>query len=174
MEFREIIAVTGLAGLKRLVTNRNDGLILSELDGSNKKFYSNRQHMFSPLENIAIYTDEDTVALLEVLIEMKNQKATNAPVDANSSNDALRNYLGTILPNFDRERVNISDIKKLIKWYAILEDLDVIKKPEVAEGEEGKTVAKKEVAKPKVVAPAKDVVMQKQSVQKPRQTKNKV
>jgi len=174
MEFKEIIAVTGLAGLKRLVTNRNDGLILSELDGSNKKFYSNRQHMFSPLENIAIYTDEDTVALLEVLIEMKNQKATNAPVDANSSNDALRNYLGTILPNFDRERVNISDIKKLIKWYAILEDLDVIKKPEVAEGEEGKTVAKKEVAKPKVVAPAKDVVMQKQSVQKPRQTKNKV
>ena len=54
MEFREIIAVTGIAGLKRVVANRNDGLILSELDGSNKKFYSNRQHMFSPLENIAI------------------------------------------------------------------------------------------------------------------------
>jgi len=174
MEFKEIIAVTGLPGLKRLVTNRTDGLILSELDGSNKKFYSNRQNMFSPLENIAIYTDEDTVALLDVLIEMKNQKATNAPVDANSSNDALRNYLATILPNFDRERVNVSDIKKLIKWYNILEDLDVIKKAEVVEGEEGKTVAKKEVAKPKVVAPAKDVVVQKQSVQKPRQTKNKV
>lgn len=174
MEFREIIAVTGIAGLKRVVANRNDGLILSELNGENKKFYSNRQHMFSPLENIAIYTDEDTVPLLDVFIEMKNQKATNAPIDANSPNDDLRKYLGTILPNFDRERVNISDIKKLIKWYAILEDLDVFKKPEVAEGEEGKSVAKKEVAKAKPVAPAKDVVMQKQSVQKPRQTKNKV
>jgi hypothetical protein len=174
MEFKEIIAVTGLAGLKRIVTNRNDGLILSELDGSNKKFYSNRQHMFSPLENIAIYTDADTVALLDVLIEMKNQKAKNAPVDANASNDVLRNYLATILPNFDRERVNVSDIKKLIKWYAILEDLDVIKKPEVAEGEDGKTVVKKEVAKAKTIAPVKDVVMQKQSVSKPRQTKNKV
>ena len=174
MEFKEIIAVTGQPGLKKLVANRNDGLILSELDGSNKKFYSNRQHMFSPLENIAIYTDEDTVALLDVLIEMKNQKSKNAPVDANAGNDVLRNYLGTILPNFDRERVNISDIKKLIKWFAILEDLDVIKKPEVKEGEEAKTVAKKENAKPKTVAPAKDVVMQKQSVSKPRQTKNKV
>ena len=51
MEFREIIAVTGIAGLKRVVANRNDGLILSELNGENKKFYSNRQHMFSPLEN---------------------------------------------------------------------------------------------------------------------------
>jgi len=174
MEFKEIIAVTGLAGLKRIVANRNDGLILSELDGSNKKFYSNRQHMFSPLENIAIYTDEDTVALLDVMLEMKNQKATNAPVEANASNDVLRNYLGTILPNFDRERVNVSDIKKLIKWFNILVDIDVIKKPEVAAGDEAKTAVKKEVTKAKPVSPAKDVVVQKQSVAKPRMTKNKV
>jgi hypothetical protein len=118
MEFKEIIAVTGVPGLKRLVANRNDGLILSELDGSNKKFYSNRQHMFSPLENISIYTDNDTVVLLDVMIEMKAQKATNAPVEPNASNDELRNYLGSILPNFDRERVNVSDIKKLLKWFA--------------------------------------------------------
>ncbi len=74
MEFREIIAVTGIAGLKKIVANRNDGLILCELNGDNKKFYSNRLHMFSPLENIAIYTDEDTVPLLDVLLEMKNQE----------------------------------------------------------------------------------------------------
>lgn len=174
MEFREIIAVTGIAGLKRVVANRNDGLILSELDGSNKKFYSNRQHMFSPLENIAIYTDNDTVPLLDVFIEMKNQKASNAPVDANAANDVLRNYLGTILPNFDRERVNISDIKKLIKWFAILENLDVIKKSETPATEEAKAAVKKEVVPAKTKAPAKDVVVQKQSVAKPRMTKNKV
>jgi len=68
MEFKDIIAVSGIAGLKKIIANRNDGLILSELDDSNKKFYSNRQHMFSPLENIAIYTDEDTVPLLDVMI----------------------------------------------------------------------------------------------------------
>lgn len=174
MEFKEIIAVTGVPGLKKLVANRSDGLILSELDGSNKKFYSNRQHMFSPLENISIYTDNDTVALLDVMVEMKSQKATNAPVESNASNDDLRNYLGKILPNFDRERVNVSDIKKLVKWFAVLEDLDVIKKVEKTETEEGKTAVKKEIAPAKTKAPAKDVVMQKQSVQKPRQTKNKV
>ncbi len=133
MEFREIIAVTGIAGLKKIVANRNDGLILCELNGDNKKFYSNRLHMFSPLENIAIYTDEDTVPLLDVLLEMKNQEASNPPVDANASNDQLRAYLATILPNFDRSRVNISDIKKLIKWYHILAPLDLIKKPETTE-----------------------------------------
>ncbi len=173
MEFREIIAVTGVAGLKKLVANRNDGLILSELDGTNKKFYSNRQHMFSPLENIAIYTDEDTVPLLDVFIEMKNQHDANTPVDPNASNDVLRNYLASILPNFDRERVNISDIKKLIKWYNILKEMDVLKKTEKTEGEEVKAAPKKEAAKVKTT-PAKDVVVQNQSVAKPRMTKNKV
>lgn len=171
MEFREIIAVTGIAGLKRLVANRNDGLILSELDGSNKKFYSNRQHMFSPLENIAIYTDSDTVPLLDVFIEMQHQKSSIAPADANASNDELRNYLGKILPTFDRERVNISDIKKLVKWFAILEPLDVFKKP--AEGEENKS-ASKTVQTQQHHAPAKDMSVQQQSVAKQRMTKNKV
>ena len=138
MEFREIVSVTGVSGLKKLVANRNDGLILSDLNGENKKFFSNRQHMFSPLDNIAIYTDEDTVPLLEVMLEMKNQKASNPPVDPNSSNDTLRNYLGTILPNFDRERVNISDIKKLIKWFLILDETDAIQKPEEETQEEAK------------------------------------
>ena len=174
MEFKEIIAVTGVPGLKKLVANRNDGLILSELDGSNKKFYSNRQHMFSPLENISIYTDNDTVVLLDVMLEMKAQKETNAPVEPNASNDDLRNYLGKILPNFDRERVNISDIKKLLKWFVILEDLDVIKKVETKEGDDAKTVTKKEIAPAKTKTPAKDMVAHNQSVAKPRMTKNKV
>ncbi|MDB5227363.1 MAG: hypothetical protein JWN78_1556 [Bacteroidota bacterium] len=144
MEFKEIIGVTGVSGLKRLVANRNDGLILSDLNGENKKFYSNRQHMFSPLENIAIYTDEDTVPLLDVMLEMKNQKATNTPVDPNSSNDILRNYLGSILPTFDRDRVNISDIKKLIKWFLILDETDVLKKPDTTEATEDTSAETKE------------------------------
>ncbi len=127
MKFKEIIAVTGVPGLKRLVAQRGDGFILSELNGDNKKFYSNRSHMFSPLENISMYTDNnDTVALFDVLLEIKKQKETNPPIEPNSSNDELRNYLSTVLPNFDRDRVNISDIKKLIKWFHVLDDLDVL------------------------------------------------
>jgi hypothetical protein len=143
MEFREVIAVTGVSGLKKLVANRNDGLILSDLNGENKKFFSNRQHMFSPLENIAIYTDEDTVPLLDVMLEMKQQKDANPPADPNASGEALRTYLASILPNFDRDRVNVSDIKKLIKWFAILEETDALqpKTSEVQETKEEETKA---------------------------------
>ncbi|MEZ5025627.1 MAG: DUF5606 domain-containing protein [Chitinophagales bacterium] len=171
MDFKEIIAVTGLPGLKKLIANRNDGLILSELDGTNKKFYSNRQHMFSPLENISIYTEDDTVPLLDVFIEMKNQKENTPIVSSSASNDELKTYLGKIVPAFDRERVNVSDIKKLVKWYAILEGLDVFKKSE--EGEENKS-SNKNIPTQQHHAPAKDMNVQQQSVSKPRMTKNKV
>jgi hypothetical protein len=130
MELKEIVSVTGVSGLKKLVANRNDGLVLSDLNGENKKFYSSRQHMFSPLENISIYTETDMVSLGEVLWKMKEQLETEPPIDANAPNNELRNYLGKIQPDFDRDRVNVSDIKKLIKWFHILNETDVIKKPE--------------------------------------------
>jgi hypothetical protein len=136
MELREIVAVTGVPGLKKLVANRNDGLVLSDLNGENKKFYSSRQHMFSPLENISIYTETDMAALGEVLWKMKEQLESTPPVDPNTSNDELRNYLGKIQPDFDRDRVNVSDIKKLIKWFHILSETDVIKKPEYGQENE--------------------------------------
>ena len=82
----------------------NNGLILSELDGSGKKFYSSRQNLFSPLESIGIYTDDDSTPLLDVMLEMQAQEASNPPVDEKSDADTLRNYLGTVLPTFDRDR----------------------------------------------------------------------
>ena len=56
------------------------------------------------------------------------------PVDANSDAETLRTYLGTVLPDFDRDRVHVTDIKKLIKWFHILQGFDLIQAPEVSEG----------------------------------------
>lgn len=129
MEFKEIIAVTGVSGLKRLVANRNDGLILSDLNGDNKKFYPSRVHLFSPLENISIYTDEDMITVAEVLWKMKEQSATLPPFEVGNKDEDLKNYLAAVLPNYDRERVKTGDIKKLLKWYELLKDLDIIQAP---------------------------------------------
>lgn len=137
MTFQEIVSVSGVSGLKVLIGKRNDGLILSELDGSGKKFYSSRQNLFSPLESIGIYTDDDSTPLLDVMLEMQAQEASNPPVDEKSDADTLRNYLGSVLPSFDRDRVHLNDIRKLIKWYKSLAPLGVIvKKEEPAASEE--------------------------------------
>lgn len=124
MKFSEIVSISGIAGLKRVVGRRQDGLIISDLDGNNKKFIPSRKHLFSPLESISIYTDDDSVPLLDVLINMK----ASTPVDANSDGETLKNYLESVLPEFDRDRVHATDIKKLIKWFHILQEYDLIHK----------------------------------------------
>lgn len=129
MKFSEIVSISGLSGLKRVVGQRQDGLIVSELDGSNKRFIPSRKHLFSPLESISIYTYEDSTPLLDVLLKMKD----TTPVEANSDAETLRNYLGEVLPDFDRDRVHVTDIKKLIKWFHILQEFDLIKAQEVSE-----------------------------------------
>lgn len=130
MQLKEIVSVTGVSTLKKLVSNRNDGLILSDLDDSNKKFYSSRTYMFSPLDNISIYTDEDMVSVAEVLWKMKVANDSTPIIDATASNEEIVAYFATILPNFDREKVRVSDIKKLIKWFQALLPLNIIQAPE--------------------------------------------
>jgi hypothetical protein len=136
MELKEIISVTGVSGLKKLIANRNDGLILADLNGENKKFFSSRTYMFSPLDNISIYTDEDMVTVAEVLWKMKEKSTETPVVGTGASNDELSAYFAIILPNYDREKVKVSDIKKLTKWYQVLNELDVIKNPEIKEEKE--------------------------------------
>lgn len=123
MELKEIVSIAGVGGLKKIVKQRPDGLIVSEFDGSGKKFMSNKIHMFTPLENIAIYTNNDSEPLANVFWNMKQVEAEHPPVDPKSSADELKAYMEKVLPNYDRDQVFISDIKKLIKWYVILNEV---------------------------------------------------
>lgn len=133
MELKEIVSIAGIGGLKKIVKQRPDGLIVADFDGSNKKFMSNRTYMFTPLENIAIYTDDDSEPLANVLWSMKQISSEHPPISPKSSADDLKAYMAQVLPNFDRDQVFISDIKKLIKWFHILEAEDLIKEPKQAE-----------------------------------------
>lgn len=131
MKFSEVVSISGVPGLKRVIGQRPDGLIVSDLDGNNKKFLSSRKHLFSPLESISIYTYEDSVPVLDVLLKMKEVE----PIDHKSSPDALKDYMESVLPDFDKERVYTSDIKKLIRWFHILQEFDLIQAPEEQEDE---------------------------------------
>lgn len=149
MELKDIISVAGVGGLKRIVKQRADGLILSDMDGSGKKFMSNRIHMFTPLENISIYTTADSEPLASVLWKMKQVVATNPAPSPKASVEELRSFMEKVLPEYDRDQVFISDIKKLIKWYELLEQYDLIKDPAEAAKEEGQEEASAEETEPK-------------------------
>lgn len=130
MKLTDLLAVSGMPGVFRLVANRKNGLILEDLDSGKRIFVPARGHQFSPMETIAIYTDADAVELKVIFATMISQLAENPPVLPSAGNDELRNYFEKILPEYDRDRVHISDIKKVIKWFTFLHDRGLLKEEE--------------------------------------------
>lgn len=121
MDLKEIMSVSGMPGLYKVMANRTDGLIVEGLHDKARKFVSSRQHMFTPLENITLYTTDDSIELKVVLSNMKKNEGEHPVPDIKKTDDStLRNYMKTIVPNYDEEKVYASDIKKLIKWYELL------------------------------------------------------
>jgi len=166
MELKDIVSVSGMSGLHEVVAKRNDGMIVKGLDDGKPQFASSRIHVFTPLDAITIYTVKDTIELSKVLLEIKKQVSENPVVDANADNDKLKTWFKKVLPDYNEEKVYVSDIKKLVKWYQQLDKHKLVteevlapkKKDEVKVDEHGKEVKeKKEVVAEKTVK-AKPVV----------------
>jgi hypothetical protein len=153
MEYNKIISVTGLPGLYELVSSRNDGALVRSLDDQSTKFVSSRVHNFSHLESIEVYTEDDNVNLAEVFKAM-GESSEKKPEEKDAA--AVRAYFEKVFPSMDVARVYNSDMKKMIRWYAILEKNKIeikLSEPveEAAAEEEVKTETEKtkKTAKPK-------------------------
>ncbi|MEP6748911.1 MAG: DUF5606 domain-containing protein [Bacteroidota bacterium] len=118
MDYSKIIAVSGLQGLHELVSSKNDGAIVRSLDDKSTRFVSSRIHNFSHLESIEIYTVRDNVNLVDILLAM--QKSGVALPDT-KDNAAIKKYFESAYPDLDFDRVYSSDMKKIVKWFEILE-----------------------------------------------------
>jgi hypothetical protein len=124
MNLENILAVTGMPGLYRLITTRNNGLIIEDFDSGKRSFISLRKHQFTPLESVGIYTYSDVVDLPEVFQKIQSSSAA-LPQSAAAASD-YHNFLREVLPEYDEDRVYLSDIKKLVKWYAYLDAKDLL------------------------------------------------
>ena len=132
MKFDEMVAVSGLSGIFKMVANRSNGLIIEDVDTGKKKLAPARKHQFTPLASIGIYTgDEDTTELSVVFRTMRDQVEKNPPISPNSSGQELSTYFASILPEYDRDKVFSGDIKKLIKWFNFLHQRNLIPEEEV-------------------------------------------
>ncbi len=128
MNLKDLIAVSGMPGIYRLAANRNNGLIVEDLDSGKRRFASTRKHQFTPLESISIYTtDDDEAAELKTIFRnMLAQLPDKPPVSLSSKPDELRAYFKDILPAHDPDRVHIRDIKKMIKWFVFLNERELL------------------------------------------------
>ncbi len=127
MSFSKLVVITGIGGVHKMLGNRPNGLIVEDLNSGKRKFVSARSHQFTPLESISIYTDDDDTVNIKDVFRSMQEKAEDVPVPSPkcSANEAM-DYLGGILPNYDRDQVYPSDVKKLIKWYTFLVQKDML------------------------------------------------
>lgn len=122
MNLEPYVAISGAPGVFKLKTPRSNGLVVEEIDTGKVKFFSTRKHQFTPLGTVAIYTLEDSTELKIIFKTMLEQMAENPPVDLKAPNHEIFQYFEKVLPDFDEDRVYISDIKKVVKWFKFLND----------------------------------------------------
>lgn len=136
---KEILSLTGKPGLFKLVSQGKNMLIVESLiDGKRIPAYT-RDKVVS-LGDIAMFTETEEVALANVLESVKTKEnGAVCSIDPKSDNDKLRAYMSEILPNYDRDRVYPSDIRKLINWYNILINANITEF--ISEEKQDETVA---------------------------------
>jgi hypothetical protein len=155
---KEILAVSGKPGLYRLISKGNNLLIIESL-ADKKRIPAHTRDKVISLADVLVYTDGDEASVSDILTSIKvKEEGGKVSLDLTKAQpEELRTYFAEILPNFDRERVYPTDIKKILKWYEILladgitdfskkedkeEDKEVDAKEEEATSEDAGKVAK--------------------------------
>lgn len=154
MNLKEILSVTGKPGLYIKVAATKTGLIAESIvDKKRIPVYASDK--MSTLEDISIFTTDEDISLKEVFKKIHAKENGGLSIDHKSDDKKLKEYFGQVLPEFDKERVYVSDIRKVFSWYNLLvakELLDLTDKPEKPAEEEMKDVAEEVTEKPKKTA----------------------
>ena len=122
MTLSEIATISGKGGLFKVLSPTKSGVILESLDDAKTKLVATASNRLSLLHEISIYTTtkEGNIPLLDVLKKIYSEFNNDLGVDGNSDANELKSFLRSILPEYDEDRVYVSDIKKLIKWYEVI------------------------------------------------------
>ena len=127
MKYNELCAISGMSGLYQLLSTKSDGAIVKSLEDDATKFVAARSHNVTPLDSIEVYTETDNIRLFEVFQNFKANESKAKELDVTKlDNKKIKETFGILLPQYDKERVYVSDMKKIIKWYGILGKLNLL------------------------------------------------
>jgi len=134
MNLEGIINVAGKPGLYKVISKGNKKVIVeSFIDGKKSPLYSDNQA--NMLEEIGIYTYDDTKSLSEIFDNIAKKEKGEQALNHKSSTKQLTIYFREILADYDEERVYISDIKKVIQWYNAMQKKGLIILPKIEKKE---------------------------------------
>lgn len=149
-----IISISGQPGLYKIIAQSKNGIIVEGLaDKKRVNVYSSTK--VSTLSDISMFTTGDDKPIEEIMTTIFEKEKGGPAVDNKADDKAIEKYFSEILPDYDKDRVYVSNMRKLFSWYNTLQSTGNLKeKEENKEGEEKSKAAKLE-EKSKVAAAKK-------------------
>ncbi|MCE1200454.1 MAG: DUF5606 domain-containing protein [Marinilabiliales bacterium] len=135
-----ILAISGQPGLFKLISDVKNGVIVESLL-TGKKQTAFASSKVSTLEDIAIYTTGEDMPLREVFRKIHEVTGGEKAIDPNSKPEEMKKFFGKAMPEYDKERVYVSDIKKVLTWYNLLVERKLLAFDKEAKPEESATEA---------------------------------
>ena len=130
-----ILSISGQSGLFKMVAEAKNNIIVESLD-TKKRIPVYSTSKVSALEDIAIYTETSDVPLKDILKAIFDKEEGGSALSHKSSGTELKKYFEEVVPDYDKDRVYVSDIKKVLQWYNKLQEKDMLDFTEVEEGTE--------------------------------------
>lgn len=115
-DFTDILSIAGKGGLHKLVGKSKSSIIVENLD-TGKRYPVFGTQQVSSLEEISVFTHDDDMPLKDVLKAIYTKEDGGLAPDLGKDSVALRSYFTEAVPDFDEERVYLSDIRKILRWY---------------------------------------------------------
>ena len=131
-----ILSISGQSGLFKMVAEAKNNIIVESLD-TQKRIPVYSTSKVSALEDIAIYTETSDVPLKDILKAISDKEDGGVAISHKSSGNELKKYFEEVVPDYDKDRVYVSDIKKVLQWYNTLQEKEMLDFSENEEETEG-------------------------------------
>ncbi len=120
MELKDIMTISGYSGLFKYVSKARNGIIVEGFEDK-KRMNAFSHYKVSSLVDIAVFAESEEIPLRKIFKAISVAENGGQAIDSKSGDPELKEYFAKILPNYDRQKVYISDIRKMIGWYNILQ-----------------------------------------------------
>ncbi len=133
-----ILSISGQSGLFKLVAESKNNIIVESLD-TQKRIPVYSTSKVSALEDIAIYTETSDVPLKDIFKAISEKEEGGSALSHKSSGNEMKKYFEEVVSDYDKDRVYVSDIKKVLQWYNMLQEKEMLDFTETEEETEETT-----------------------------------
>jgi len=155
IQLKDILAISGKGGLYKFIAQARNGIVVESIEDK-KRHVAPATARVSSLEDIAIFTQDEEVALADIFYKIHDKNDGKETISHKASADELKNFFEELVPEYDEDRVYVSDIKKVFQWYNQLHQHGLLEVVEKEEADQESDDAAGEDAPGKDVVPGKD------------------